>query len=157
MFGRYGLPSVFKQGISPPTIHIHLNIIDPATESIPGIPAVTPSTKTLDALSSTNSTSPADEISVKAAQDNIDNTSTPTEADEFGSWLRDLWKDKEILLDGYIDGGWKGFSRPGAGSIGTGKGTRSLEAWAVHEEEEEERKRRLFAREGERVELPVRL
>lgn len=99
---RYGLKSVFMQGIPPPTIHIHLRIIDPTDGSIPGVP-----------IHATVG---------KGDEPVLPGLATDEEAKAFGEWLRGRWADKETLMDGFTAGGWKGFQEVKGGEEGDKKG-----------------------------------
>jgi len=89
---RYGLRSVFQLGVPPPTIHVHLRLIDPHDGSIPGVlSASSPSTN-----SNGRVVSPPE-------------LASDVEAKEFGEWIRGRWADKETLMDGFVKSEWKGF------------------------------------------------
>ena len=79
-------------GVPPPTIHVHLRIIDPTDGSIPGVPAA--------ALSSPRA------ASVKPV---LPGLASESEAKAFGEWLRGRWADKETLMDGFTAAQWQGF------------------------------------------------
>jgi hypothetical protein len=89
---RYGLRSVFQLGVPPPTIHVHLRLIDPHDGSIPGVLSASPP--------STNSNG-----RVVAPPE----LASDAEAKDFGEWIRGRWADKETLMDGFVKSEWKGF------------------------------------------------
>ena len=126
----YGLKSVFQWKTPPPTLNVHLRIIDPRVESIPGV------------------SSSMDGPRVDQEHDHAVKTTgiaSEAEANAFGDWLRSRWREKEILLDGFTDSQWAGFEQPSK--------RRSLAAWGVSEQDEGDIKTRLYGRE--RVEVPI--
>jgi hypothetical protein len=118
--------------VSPPTIHVHVRLIDPLTELIPGVSSPTVSPQLSRGGDKT---------------EHPTGLATEEEARAFGDWLRNRWKDKEVLIDGFVGSEWTGFGEPSSRS--------SLQLWGEKEQDERKRKEELKA-EG-KVELAVRL
>ncbi len=79
---RYNLFSVYHRGVPPPTIHVHLSLIDPFATPLPG-------------LGTPNSSSANSDASFPPIASSLD-------AKDFNLWLRDRWALKEKLIDGYF-------------------------------------------------------
>jgi lysocardiolipin and lysophospholipid acyltransferase len=97
----YGLTSVFIKGIPPPTIHIHLRMVDLRTEEIPGVTARAPDTRKVENGKATDTTPLlVDQPTAGPAHPtSIPGLATEKEAKAFNIWLRKRWGDKEVLLD----------------------------------------------------------
>jgi hypothetical protein len=94
-------------GVPPPTIHVHLRIIDPTDGSIPGVLPITPS-----------DTVAVDDKPV------LPGLASEDESRAFGEWMRGRWADKEVLMDGFTATAWEGFhvAREHEGEAGSKEG-----------------------------------
>ncbi|KAJ9116489.1 hypothetical protein QFC22_004931 [Naganishia vaughanmartiniae] len=108
----YGLGSVFWKGVAPPTVHVHMRLVDLA--EVRGL--------TLGAAPTTQRNGSAE--GGELAHDDVPPTdvstpSTPSPSantnanKEFTQWLRSRWEDKEALLDRFTKTG--GFARAPVG------------------------------------------
>ncbi|KAF8591904.1 acyltransferase-domain-containing protein [Ramaria rubella] len=117
----YTLRSIFFDGVAPPSIHIHLRLYDvrkdvplghlPSTQSpisptatnsrnlIPPSPRIVspdaPVFSAIDIIHSSNG-----RISRAQREKNID--PSPEEAELFELWLRQLWRDKDALIEQFL-------------------------------------------------------
>lgn len=109
----YGLTSVFIKGIPPPTIHIHLRMVDLRTEKIPGVVDQSDVRKGVDTEVSDTTPLLVDQPTAGPAHPtSIPGLASEKEAKAFNGWLRGRWGDKEVLLDRFTRTG--GFTvRPG--------------------------------------------
>jgi len=87
----YTLRSIFLNGVSPPTIHIHLRLFD-VREHIPIGPI-----DDLPALASKASNSAKNEVDIPEE-----------EKETFDTWLRDLWGEKDEAITKYYETGTLG-------------------------------------------------
>lgn len=134
----YGLKSVFQKGISPPTIHIHLRLTNLEVETVPGV----------SPLSETDKSDSGEDHKLAFPSKSSDmGLASATEAKVFGTWLRNRWSDKEVLLDGFVDSNWEGFALPSERA--------SLTAWKESVEDERKRRDGLFGDQA--VTLPISL
>ncbi len=91
---RYNLTSVFTHGVPPPSIHLHLRMIDPARDGVPGLEPVLPAHKAPE----TASPAPRVDAAAPATPPAI-GLATPDEATAFNLWLRERWAEKDRMLD----------------------------------------------------------
>jgi hypothetical protein len=99
-------------GVPPPTIHVHLRMIDPTDGSVPGILSTDSThTTTGDALNTEGKHQPA-----------LPGLASDEEAKAFGEWMRGRWADKETLMDGFTAANWEGFRDVNNGEAGNKEG-----------------------------------
>ncbi len=92
---RYNLTSVFSNGVPPPSIHLHLRMIDPFRDGIPGLASMHPA-------SLSNDSSNVSKVDPDAERVQVVGLASPEEATSFNLWLRRRWDDKEQLLNGFV-------------------------------------------------------
>jgi hypothetical protein len=109
---RYGLKSVFMLGVPPPTIHVHLRMIDPTDGSVPGVLPT----------DSTHTTTGDDTTTEGKHQPVLPGLANDEEAKAFGEWMRGRWADKETLMDGFTAANWEGFRDVNSGEAGNKEG-----------------------------------
>lgn len=117
----YGLTSVFIKGVAPPTINMHLRMVDLQADVIPG---VTDASKDAT-LKADVEDPPASDTTPLLDQRNqegeritagpphptrVPGIASEHEAQAFNGWLRRRWSDKEALLDRFTTTG--GFAVP---------------------------------------------
>ncbi|KAI5453777.1 hypothetical protein NCC49_005590 [Naganishia albida] len=119
----YGLTSVFMKGIAPPTIHIHLRMIDLAREVVPGVTDETGrhDARKDDAISDTtpllDQQHQGERITAGPPHPSgVPGVASEEQARAFNVWLRQRWSDKEALLDRFTATG--GFAMPPRGEDG---------------------------------------
>lgn len=98
----YNLGSVFWRGVSPPTVHVHMRLIDPRTDAndddVPGVSRL----ETNDAIAALGDSSDEEH----AMSDDFEAAEpSAEEAKAFNLWLRGRWQDKEDLLDAFAEHG----------------------------------------------------
>jgi lysocardiolipin and lysophospholipid acyltransferase len=118
----YGLTSVFIKGIAPPTINIHLRMIDLHREAIPGVTDETGKhAPNNDAASDTtpllDQQHQGERITAGPPHPSaVPGVASEEQARAFNVWLRRRWSDKEALLDRFTTTG--GFAVPPRGEDG---------------------------------------
>ncbi|KAJ9099314.1 hypothetical protein QFC21_004195 [Naganishia friedmannii] len=112
----YGLGSVFWKGVAPPSVHVHMRLLNLAEVrglTMGGVPTIQPNGMTAAGEVAHDDVPPTDVPNpITSAPDSSANT-------EFTHWLRSRWEDKEALLDRFTKTG--GFAR--SPIRGEGEGT----------------------------------
>lgn len=113
----YGLTSVFIKGIAPPTINMHLRLIDLHQEVIPGVTDDTGKDAPKDDVMLSDTTPLLDQhdqgeriTAGPPHPSRVPGVASEQQAKEFNVWLRCRWSDKEALLDRFTTTG--GFAVP---------------------------------------------
>ncbi|KAG9222993.1 hypothetical protein CCMSSC00406_0000318 [Pleurotus cornucopiae] len=82
----YTLRSIFMNGVPPPVIHIHLRVFD-VGEEVP-----------IGDLSSSN---PSALPNLSSSKKIVETDIPEAEKTEFDLWLRNLWREKDLMFDAY--------------------------------------------------------
>lgn len=86
----YTLRSIFCDGVPPPVVHMHIRRFDVTRE----VPIGDISSSKQDKLPNGHSSKQAVEVDIP-----------PAERDVFELWLRDRWREKDTLINRYLDTG----------------------------------------------------
>ncbi|KAH9946827.1 acyltransferase-domain-containing protein [Amylocystis lapponica] len=85
----YTLRSIFLDGVSPPTLHMHIRLFDVSSE----VPIGDVSATNPKVLPNGSGNSPM-EVEIPEA-----------EREKFDVWLREIWRGKDVLIQKYLDSG----------------------------------------------------